>query len=121
MPASTGCGSFSCTCGALRRLRVILDGRRFLAILSNIIRHRTTKPEPGRKIFRQLLCDVAGIRPNQVWAKEIADIAAAKGIVTLAVVTDWFSRRVLWWRVTITIEADFGVAPLTVWLVADAD
>jgi putative transposase len=73
---------------------------------------RTTKPEPGHKIFPYLLRDVAITRPNQVWAMDITYIPMAKGFVYLAVVLDWFSRRVLSWRVSITMEADFCVAAL---------
>src|SRR4051794_41424652 len=46
-------------------------------------------------------------RPNQVWAMDITYIPMARGFVYLAVVLDWFSRRVLAWRVSITMEVDF--------------
>jgi putative transposase len=48
-------------------------------------------------------------RPNQVWAADITYIPMARGFVYLVVVLDWFSRRVLAWRVSITMEADFCV------------
>jgi putative transposase len=51
-------------------------------------------------------------RPNQVWAMDITYIPMARGSVYLAVVLDWFSRRVLSWRVSITMEAAFCVATL---------
>jgi putative transposase len=73
---------------------------------------RTTKPEPGHKIFPYLLRGMEITRPNQVWAMDITYIPMAKGFVYLAVVLDWFSRRVLSWRVSITMEADFCVAAL---------
>ena len=73
---------------------------------------RTTKPEPGHKIFPYLLRDVAVTKPNQVWAMDITYIPMAKGFVYLAVVLDWYSRRVLSWRVSVTMEADFCVAAL---------
>jgi putative transposase len=75
-------------------------------------RPRTTKPEPGHKIYPYLLRGVEITRPNQVWAMDITYIAMAKGFVYLAVVLDWFSRRVLSWRVSITMEASFCVAAL---------
>jgi len=75
-------------------------------------RPRTTKPEPGHKIYPYLLRGVEITRPNQVWAMDITYIPMAKGFVYLAVVLDWFSRRVLSWRVSITMEADFCVAAL---------
>jgi putative transposase len=73
---------------------------------------RTTKPEPGHKIYPYLLRGVAITRPNQVWATDITYIPMARGFVYLTVVLDWFSRRVLAWRVSITMEADFCVAAL---------
>src|SRR5512147_3122572 len=51
-------------------------------------------------------------RPNQVWAMDITYIPMARGFVYLAVVLDWFSRRVLSWRVSITMEAAFCVETL---------
>lgn len=63
-------------------------------------RPRTSKPAPGHKIYPYLLRDVAVTRPNQVWAADITYIP---------MVLDWFSRRVLSWRVSITLEADFCV------------
>jgi putative transposase len=75
-------------------------------------RPRTTKPEPGHKIFPYLLRGMEITRPNQVWAMDITYIPMAKGFVYLAVVLDWFSRRVLSWRVSITMEAAFCVEAL---------
>jgi hypothetical protein len=63
-------------------------------------RPRTTKPEPGHRIYPYLLRGMEIVRPNQVWAY----IPMARGFVYLAVVLDWFSRRVLSWRVSITME-----------------
>ena len=75
-------------------------------------RPRTTKPEPGHKIYPYLLRGVEITRPNQVWAMDITYIPMARGFVYLAVVLDWFSRRVLSWRVSITMEAAFCVEAL---------
>lgn len=75
-------------------------------------RPRTTKPEPGHKIYPYLLRGLAITRPNQVWAMDITYIPMAKGFVYLAVVLDWFSRRVLSWRVSITMEAAFCIEAL---------
>ena len=75
-------------------------------------RPRTTKPEPGHKIYPYLLRGMEVVRPNQVWAMDITYIPMAKGFVYLAVVLDWFSRRVLSWRVSITMEASFCVETL---------
>jgi putative transposase len=75
-------------------------------------RPRTTKPEPGHKIYPYLLRGMAVTRPNQVWAMDITYIPMARGFVYLAVVLDWFSRRVLSWRLSITMEAAFCVETL---------
>ena len=75
-------------------------------------RPRTTKPEPGHKIYPYLLRGMEIVRPNQVWAMDITYIPMARGFVYLAVVLDWFSRRVLSWGVSITMEAAFCVETL---------
>jgi putative transposase len=75
-------------------------------------RPRTTKPEPGHKIYPYLLRGMAITRPNQVWAMDITYIPMAHGFVYLAVVLDWATRRVLSWRLSITMEAAFCVATL---------
>jgi len=75
-------------------------------------RPRTTKPEPGHKIYPYLLRGMAIARPNRVWAMDITYIPMARGFVYLAAVLDWFSRRVLAWRVSITLEAAFCVEAL---------
>jgi len=78
-----------------------------------LYRHpRTTKPEPGHKVYPYLLRGVEITRPNQVWAMDITYIPMERGFVYLAVVLDWFSRRVLSWRVSITMEAAFCVETL---------
>jgi putative transposase len=75
-------------------------------------RPRTTTPEPGHKIYPYLLRGMEITQPNQVWAMDITYIPMARGFVYLAVVLDWFSRRVLAWRLSITMEATFCVETL---------
>ena len=58
-------------------------------------RPRTTKPAPSHRIYPYLLRGMQITRPNQVWAMYITYIPMARGFVYLAVVLDWFSRRVL--------------------------
>jgi putative transposase len=72
----------------------------------------TSKPEPGHKIYPYLLRQVKVERPNQVWAMDISYIPMARGFVYLAAVIDWFTRRVLSWRVSITMETAFCVEAL---------
>ena len=69
-------------------------------------RPNTSKPCPGHKIYPYLLRGLAIERPNQVWAMDITYIPMARGFVYLAAVVDWFSRRVLAWRIAITLEVD---------------
>ena len=64
----------------------------------------TSKPAPGHKIYPYLLRGVTIDRPNQVWAMDITYIPMARGFVYLAAVVDWFSRRVLSWRLSITMD-----------------
>src|SRR6201992_1649053 len=66
-----------------------------------------SKPADGHKIYPYLLRGLAVERPNQVWAMDITYIPMARGFVYLAAVVDWFSRRVLAWRLSITLEVDF--------------
>jgi putative transposase len=75
-------------------------------------RPNTSKPAPGHKIYPYLLRGKKIERPNQVWAMDITYIPMARGFVYLAAVVDWFSRRVLSHRVSITMEADFCVEAL---------
>ena len=70
-------------------------------------RPNTSKPEPGHKISPYLLRATTVERPNQVWAMDLTDIPMARGFVYLAAVVDGFSRRVLAWRLSITMEVEF--------------
>jgi putative transposase len=70
-------------------------------------RPHTSKPADGYKIYPYLLRGLAVERPNQVWAMDITYIPMARGFVYLAAVVDWFSRRVLAWRLSITMEVEF--------------
>ena len=75
-------------------------------------RPNTSKPAPGHKIYPYLLRNLAVTRPNQVWAMDITYIPMARGFVYLAAVVDWFSRKVLAWRLSITLSADFCIEAL---------
>ena len=67
-------------------------------------RPNTSKPAPGHKVFPYLLRKLAVTRPNQVWAMDIPYIPMARGFVYLVAVLDWFSRKVLAWRLSTTLE-----------------
>jgi putative transposase len=75
-------------------------------------RPNTSKPTKGHKIYPYLLRGVKVWRANQVWATDITYIPMARGFVYLVAVVDWFSRRVLSHRVSITMEAEFCIEAL---------
>ena len=70
-------------------------------------RPNTSKPAPGHKIHPYLLRGLTVDRPDQVWAMDITYIPMQRGFVYLAAVIDWHTRRVLAWRVSISMEVDF--------------
>jgi putative transposase len=75
-------------------------------------RPNTSKPAPGHKIYPYLLRGTKIDRPDQVWATDITYIPMTRGFVYLVAIVDWFSRRVLSHRVSITMDADFCVEAL---------
>ena len=75
-------------------------------------RPSTSKPAPGHKIYPYLLRGLTIERANQVWATDITYIPMARGFVYLCAVMDWFARRILAWRLSITMEAEFCVEAL---------
>ena len=91
-------------------------GRRHVATLMKRMgiealyrRPNTSKPAPGHKIFPYLLRKLPVTRPNQVWAMDITYIPMARGFVYLAAIVDWFSRKVLAWRLSITMDTAFCI------------
>ena len=71
-----------------------------------------SKPHPQHKIYPYLLKGLEIIRANQVWAADITYIQLRRGFCYLVAVMDWYSRYVLSWRVSNTLEADFCVEAL---------
>jgi len=92
-----------------RHLRTLM---RRMGIEAIYRRPNTSKPAPGHRIYPYLLRGQAITRPNQVWAMDITYIPMARGFVYLAAVVDWFSRRVLAWKLSITMEASFCIEAL---------
>ena len=72
-------------------------------------RPNTSKPAPGHKTYPYLLRDLPITRANHVWAMDITYIPMARGFVYLTAVVDWYSRRVLAWRLSVSMAADFCV------------
>jgi putative transposase len=75
-------------------------------------RPNTSKPAPGHKVYPYLLRGLTIDRPNQVWATDITYIPMARGFVYLCAVMDWFARRILAWRLSNTMEAEFCIEAL---------
>ena len=69
----------------------------------------TSRRHPGHLVHPYLLRGLAIDRPNHVWAMDITYIPMAKGFVFLAAVLDWHSRKVLAWRVSITMDTGFCI------------
>jgi len=74
---------------------------------------RTTVPQPGHTIYPYLLRDRVIERPNQVWCADVTYIPMARGFIYVVAVMDWYSRKVLAWRLSNTMTADFCVEALT--------
>ena len=73
---------------------------------------RLSQPGEGHKIFPYLLRGVTVDRPNQVWSTDITYIRMAQGFVYLVAVMDWYSRYVLSWSLSLTMEIDFCIEAL---------
>jgi putative transposase len=70
-------------------------------------RRRTSQPAAGHKIYPYLLRNVAITRPDQVWSTDITYVPLRGGFVYLVAVIDWFSRLVLAWRLSNTLDGSF--------------
>jgi putative transposase len=92
-----------------RHVRTLM---RRMAIETLYRRPNTSKPAPGHRIYPYLLRGLAITRPNQVWSTDITYIPMARGFVYLVAVVDWFSRRVLSWRLSITMDVSFCIEAL---------
>lgn len=69
----------------------------------------TSRPHPQHKVYPYLLRGVVVSRPNQVWSTDITYIRLTHGFVYLVAVIDWYSRRVLSWRISNTMDTAFCV------------
>jgi len=85
---------------------------RMMGIKAIYRRPRTSKPAPGHKIYPYLLSSMKITRPNQVWAADITYIPMSRGFLYLVAIIDWYSRYVLSWRLSNTLDAGFCVEAL---------
>jgi putative transposase len=89
--------------------------RRLMAKMSLVPidqRPKTSVPHPEHRIYPYLLRDLMIDRPNQVWCADITFLPMRRGFLYLVAVMDWFSRKVLAWRLSNTMDAAFCVAAL---------
>jgi putative transposase len=75
-------------------------------------RPRTSQPAPSHQVYPYLLRGVAITQPNQVWTADITYIPLARGFLYLVAIMDWYSRYVLSWRLSNTLEVDFCIEAL---------
>jgi putative transposase len=80
---------------------------------------RLSNPTPGHQIYPYLLRGVKIERPNQVWSTDITYIRLRGGFIYLVAVIDWYSRYVLSWEVSVTMDTSFCVSALD-WALKDA-
>ena len=73
---------------------------------------RTSAPGPGHRIYPYLLRGVAVVRPDQVWSTDITYVPMRRGFLYLTVVLDWYSRFVLSWRLSNSLEGSFCLEAL---------
>lgn len=85
---------------------------RKMGIQSIAPKPNTSKPHPQHKVYPYLLKNLEITRPNQVWCTDITYIPFAKGFVYLTAVMDWYSRYVLSWELSITMDCEFCVSSL---------
>ena len=83
--------------------------RRLMGLMPIYQKPNTSKPAKGHKIYPYLLKGMRVTRPNQVWASDITYLPMRKGFLYLVVIIDWYTRKVLAWRISNTLEADFCV------------
>jgi putative transposase len=75
-------------------------------------RPNTSRAHPAHPVYRYLLRGLSIERSNQVWTLDITYIPMARGFVYLVAVMDWHSRKVLAWRLSITMDVEFCVAAM---------
>ena len=85
---------------------------RLMGIAALYRRPNTSKPAPGHKIYPYLLRGATISRVNQVWGADITYIPMARGFLYLVAIIDWYSRCVLAWRLSNTMDVHFCLEAL---------
>jgi putative transposase len=102
----------------LRRLGHVVGRKRIRRLMAKMglvpiyQQPRTTIPHPEHKKYRYLLKDMVIDKPNQVWCSDITYIPMRKGFLYLVAVMDWATRKVLSWKLSSSMEADFCIEAL---------
>jgi putative transposase len=98
--------------GAVVNLKTVHRAMRILGMAAVAPGPHTSKPHPQHPKYPYLLRGVAIDRPNQVWSADVTYLPMARGFQYLVAVVDWFSRKVLSWRVSNSLDAGFCVEAL---------
>ena len=98
--------------GALVNRKRVQRLMRLMGLESTAPKPNTSKPAPEHAVYPYLLRNLTVSRVNQVWAADITYIPMARGFVYLVAIIDWYSRRVLAWRLSNTLETSFCVEAL---------
>lgn len=93
----------------VKRIRRLMRLMRLMPIFQ---RPDTSRPAKGHKTYPYLLGGLRVERPNQVWCADITYLPMRRGFLYLVAIMDWFTRKVLAWRISNTLEADFCVEAL---------
>jgi len=100
---------YLCGCGYVVNRKRVQRLMRTLGLAGMAPGPNTSKPHPQHKTYPYLLRGVDIIRPNQVWSTDITYIRLPRGFVYLVAIIDWYSRKVLSWRLSNTMDAGFCV------------
>jgi putative transposase len=92
-----------------KRIRRLM---RLMGLMPIYQKPNTSRPSKGHKTYPYLLKGLRVERPNQVWASDITYLPMRRGFLYLVAIMDWHTRKVLSWRVSNTLEADFCVEAL---------
>jgi putative transposase len=85
---------------------------RKMGIMALFPTRNLSKPNPSHRIYPYLLKGLEIVRPNQVWGVDITYVRLARGFAYLVAIIDWYSRRVLSWKLSNTLESGFCVEAL---------
>src|SRR5438445_8444091 len=85
---------------------------RLMGLESIAPKPKTSEPHPDHPVYPYLLRNLEISRPNQVWASDITYIPMKTGFLYLVAIMDWYSRRVLTWRLSNTLDSTFCVDAL---------